>query len=249
VIAAFINLNFVLHISVPLYITISAIYMPLLELIILWQFIHLDDKFCSRLVSRVIFGALLITVVVFSLFWSEIGVQAAGTLMWGAVVLWSIEMLPQIWMNERTQSTGGQAAETISISFIGKTTDFLSMVSLDLPIQFRVMTYFSTCAAYMNIIQFLYFRHYLSLPAMLVVLTASNSVAMVVKVGWELACVITASFLAMLVGGYYLENCLCCIAPESGGEEQEGGAEVAADDAEGVRAGLLSGLSPATTTS
>ena len=165
--------------------------------------------------------------------------------MWGAVVLWSIEMLPQIWMNARNKSTGGQAAETITISFVGKTTDFLSMVSLDLPTQFRVMTYFSTCAAYMNIIQFLYFRQFISLPIALLTLTASCSVAMAVKVGWQWACVVTATFLGVLVGGYHVENCLFrgCITPQRSGSRGQrrggsGSSSFLSDDEEGFTAVL-----------
>ena len=94
----------------------------------------------------------------------------------------------------------------------------MSMFSLDLPIQFQVMTYFSTCAAYVNIIQFMYYREFFGVPTLLLILTASYSVAMVVKVGWELAAVITAVFVGLLVGGYHLENCLFCIPPGSDGD-------------------------------
>ena len=41
-------------------------------------------------------------------------------LHWISIVLWSIEMLPQIWLNIRRKSVSGESYISIFITFIGK---------------------------------------------------------------------------------------------------------------------------------
>ncbi len=133
--AALMNLNFALRIRLPLYISISAVYMPILEMIVLFQFVLIDDRRAARNIACVIFIILILVISVFTFLWHRVPWSLTESLMWVAVVLWSVEMFPQIWMNARLSATDGQSTETILISFLGKSTNFISMFSLDLPIQ------------------------------------------------------------------------------------------------------------------
>lgn len=207
VIAALVNLNFVLRISAPLYISISAVYMPILEMFILYQFSALSDIPNIRMTARLVFVTLFFSIVFTVIFWNVFGLYA-DALEWMAVCLWSIETLPQIWLNARNHSTEGQSTHTITISFLGKTTDFLSMSCLNLPVQFRVMTFFSTAAAYVNISQFLYYRGNRVLPIIIVCMVILFSIVMAIKVGWMVAVLLPVLMLMMLVGGYWCDNIL-----------------------------------------
>jgi uncharacterized protein with PQ loop repeat len=206
--AALINLNFILRIYVPLYMTISAIYMPILEMIVLWQFISYGQDRQTRTVAGAFFAILSLLILIVGLFWNHLSVELAGSFMWIAVTLWSIETFPQLWMNTRSSSTRGQSPETISISFLGKTTDFIAMVSLDIPLQYRIMTYFSTSSAYINIIQYLYYRELLSPATVILIFIMTYSFLMVLKVGWILSCILIGCFLIFLISGYHLDKCL-----------------------------------------
>jgi hypothetical protein len=206
--AALINLNFILRINVPLYMTISSIYMPILELIVLGQFISYGQDKQTRTVAGAIFTILSLIIIVVGFFWNMISVELAGSLMWIAVTLWSIETFPQLWMNARSSSTCGQSPETISISFLGKTTDFIAMVSLDIPLQYRIMTYFSTSSAYINIIQYLYYREFLSPATIILIFIITYSFLMILKVGWILSCILIGCFLIFLVAGYHFDKYL-----------------------------------------
>ena len=57
----------------------------------------------------------------------------------------------------KLKSTQGQSTYSVSISLIGKTTDFLSNYLLSMPLQFVIMTYFSSSVAYINGIQVAYY--------------------------------------------------------------------------------------------
>lgn len=207
--AALINLNFVLRVNVPIYITISAIYMPILEIFILLQFILFSGNVSIRIVSGVIFILLSMATLVFAVMWKSISTDISGSLMWGAVILWSIETFPQLWLNVHRESTAGQAPQAITITFVGKTTDFISMFSLNLPTQFRVMTYFSTCSAYANVVQFLYYRNSKSPATIVSILIVTFSFAMMLKLGILYTCVLVAMFTTTLFGGYQIEKRIC----------------------------------------
>jgi hypothetical protein len=206
VVAAFINLNFVLRISVPLYVTISALYMPILEIIIVVQFGFMADNRYIRYISWGVVLTLGVISVLFVTFWHDISTATSGLLMWGAVVLWSIETFPQLWLNARNRSTDGQSPETVLISFLGKTTDFVSMISLGLPLQFQIMTYFSTASAYLNIVQYLYYRKLYKPASCISLLVFLYSFFMVVKVGWKIAFILFVFFVVFLLFGYYIDN-------------------------------------------
>jgi hypothetical protein len=89
-------------------------------------------------------------------------------------------------------------------------------VCLDLPYQFRAMSYYSTCSAYVNIVQFLYFREkpmaaYSVAGAILV-----YSVIMYAKLGLYLTLVLCSSFIVVLVVGYKIDVLLFQSAVEMG---------------------------------
>lgn len=212
--AALINLNFILRVHVPLYMTITAIYMPVLELLILLQFALFSQSVLTRSLSVILFVVLIAITLGFIVFRNHISTEVSGAMMWSAVVLWSIETFPQLWLNARRRSTTGQAPETITISFLGKTTDFISMVSLNLPVQYRVMTYFSTCSAYSNVVQFLYYRNSHSPATLVSILIASCSFVMALKIGIPMTCVLVVSFLAVGFGGYFLEKSIFPLTAE-----------------------------------
>ena len=156
-IAAFVNLNFALRLSLPLYVTAMAIYMPVLEAIILMQFACFHPQRWVRRTGGALIALAAAATVTVCFMWQTFEAYAAPS-EWVAVVLWSTETVPQLWMNQLRGSTGGQAPMTLLITFLGKTSDFTSMFCLDLPIQYKVMTYFSTATAYLNIVQYCWFR-------------------------------------------------------------------------------------------
>lgn len=59
----------------------------------------------------------------------------------------------QVILNMRLRTTTGQAAPSVVLGLMGKTSDFLSNYLLVLPPQYVIMTYFSTSLAYINGIQ------------------------------------------------------------------------------------------------
>ncbi|KAL9981366.1 hypothetical protein ACROYT_G010060 [Oculina patagonica] len=100
-------------------------------------------------------GCFLIWVAVISL---ELSVEnAEEKVQWLAIVLWSIESFPQVILNMRLRTTGGQATPSVVMGLMGKTTDFLSNYLLLLPSQYVVMTYFSSTLAYINGIQVIWY--------------------------------------------------------------------------------------------
>lgn len=207
VVAALININFILRLhDLPLYMLISGIYMPILEMIVLGQFILYSHEITTRYIAGIIFSILCIVIGIVVLFWDQISVELAGSFMWIAVILWSIETFPQLWMNAHNSSTMGQSPETISISFLGKTTDFIAMVTLDIPLQYRVMTYYSTSSAYINIIQYLYYRKLQSPASIILIFIITYSFLMILKVGWLYSCILVSSFLIFLISGYYIDQ-------------------------------------------
>jgi hypothetical protein len=81
-----------------------------------------------------------------------------GSMEWIAIVLWSIELFPQLYLNLAEGSTQGQAGASLLLTFMGKTTDFASAFLLNMPDQTHVLAFFSSSQAYVNIMQYLYYR-------------------------------------------------------------------------------------------
>ena len=57
----------------------------------------------------------------------------------------------------RIQATSGQSKGSVFIAMMGKTTDFLGNYILVLPVQYVIMTYFSSSVAYINGLQVLWY--------------------------------------------------------------------------------------------
>jgi len=205
VMASLVNLNFVLRISLPLYVTISAVYMPILEMIVLAQFSMFGHTTGVKRTAFVFFVALSAVIVAAAVRWQFWG-RFVDDSEWVAVVLWSLESFPQLWLNEYRQSTEGQSSSTVTVAFLGKTADFASMVCLNLPYQFRAMTYFSTCSAYINVGQFLYFRGQSMAAWSIAGAIIAYSVVMFAKLGLYWTIVLCCSFVLVLVGGYKLDS-------------------------------------------
>lgn len=206
-IASLLNLNFVARITLPLYIQISAIYMPILELCILSQFVFLKNSTKIKRLAGIILLLLLAGILIVTLLWSTFN-QFSGYMEWIAVVLWSIETYPQVWMNARKGTTEGQSAITVFISFLGKTTDFISMSCVAIPLQYQVMTYFSTSSAYINIVQYLYYKNQYMMSYIVLGMIICYTGVMVVKIGWLLALVTLLIFWGVLIIGYKIDSWL-----------------------------------------
>ena len=91
--ASLVNGFFAFSVLLPLYIKISAVYMPVLEFFILVQFWF----YSKHTVQMKLFygvGCFLIWIAVISL---ELSVEnAAPNAQWIAIVLWSVESFPQV---------------------------------------------------------------------------------------------------------------------------------------------------------
>ena len=91
--ASLANVFFAFSVALPVYIKILAVYMPILESIILLQFL-LYSKHTMQM--KLSYGAccFLIWIAVISLDLSV--ADAAEKVQWLAIVLWSIESFPQV---------------------------------------------------------------------------------------------------------------------------------------------------------
>lgn len=151
--ASCINLFFVLRKDMPSYVLISAVYMPVLEYIIVWQFVLYGNRRLYGLGAAVISATLGAYAAANVLAWHSLS-DFACAMEWVAILLWSVETVPQLWVNYARGSTDGQAPGSVMIAWLGKTTDFLSMFLLVLPAQNVLKTYFSTSTSYCNVLQF-----------------------------------------------------------------------------------------------
>ena len=91
--ASLVNCFFAFSIQLPVYIRISAVYMPFLEFFILVQFWFYSKHAVQMKVSYGA-GCLLIWIAVISL---ELSVKdAEENVQWLAIVLWCVESFPQV---------------------------------------------------------------------------------------------------------------------------------------------------------
>lgn len=61
-----------------------------------------------------------------------------------------MNILLQIILNIRLQSTSGQSTVSVVITIIGKTTDFFVTYGLRMPLEYVVMCFFSSSTAFIN---------------------------------------------------------------------------------------------------
>ncbi|XP_068750211.1 uncharacterized protein [Montipora capricornis] len=138
----------------PLYIKISAVYMPVLEFFILVQFLCYSQRSVR---TKFVYGGgcFLIWIIVVTL---ELCIEnAAPNIQWIAIVLWSIESFLQVTLNMHLRTTSGQSTLSVVLGLLGKTTDFLSNYLLLLPVQYVIMTYYSSTLVYINGIQVIWY--------------------------------------------------------------------------------------------
>jgi hypothetical protein len=155
--ASYVNIFFVFQNSLPLFGKISAIYMPSLEFLLLIQF-YAFAKYEVKIKNTYfyVFLFFISCLTIINIFLSKFYIDY---LEWISIVLWSIETLPQVYLNFKNKSTQGLSKLTQAIVFFGKTTDMMQNYFLKIPIQYRYLAFFSSSAAYVGNIQVLYFEN------------------------------------------------------------------------------------------
>lgn len=136
------------HHSATPYSKVNAVYMPVLELTILLQFL-LFHKLAWRRKLLFLASCLLLwgTIVELELCLPH---PATENLEWIAIVLWSVETFPQVVLNAQLRSTQGQSTLSVLITICGKTTNFLSTYALEMPLKYVIMAYFSSSMGLTN---------------------------------------------------------------------------------------------------
>ncbi|KAI6185171.1 hypothetical protein M3Y99_01953400 [Aphelenchoides fujianensis] len=138
--------------SMPWFVYGSAVYMPLLEGLMLAQFVAFTPRSSTKLgvcaVCLLAWAAIVVAQVFFDVY---------RQFEWLSIFLWSAETFPQIFLNMRRQSTHGLSNPSIAIASIGKTTDFVQNYVLIMPLQYVVMAFFSSSVAQIGTIQVLWY--------------------------------------------------------------------------------------------
>uniref|UniRef100_A0A914PD19 Uncharacterized protein n=1 Tax=Panagrolaimus davidi TaxID=227884 RepID=A0A914PD19_9BILA len=151
--AAFNNAFFVFKYgNMPWYVYGSAVYMPILEILLLIQFYIFTPS--SRLKN---IAALLLVPTWISLAVVQSVFNVYKDLEWLSIVLWSAETFPQIFLNIKRRSTYGIANLSVTITAVGKTTDFMQNYLLIMPIQYVIMAFFSSTVAQVSTLQVLWY--------------------------------------------------------------------------------------------
>ncbi|KAF9920106.1 hypothetical protein FBU30_010107 [Linnemannia zychae] len=151
--ASLVNLFFILDIQVPLFTRISGWYMPILEAIMLLQFVAYSKVSKRRKIILMALSCLVYATVIALETSDAFGTETSSKMVWVSIVLWSIETYFQVVLNMRRRSVSGQSYISVGLSFIGKTTDIIMQMSLLMPTQYVYMTYFSSTLAYCNVMQ------------------------------------------------------------------------------------------------
>ncbi|KAF9970896.1 hypothetical protein BGZ73_006263 [Actinomortierella ambigua] len=164
--ASLINNFFIQDIDVPLFTRISGWYMPILEALMLLQFLVYSKvsyrrKMVLSAVSLVVY-AIIITLELTHAF----GPETSSKMVWVSIVLWSVQTYFQVVLNMKRRSVDGQSYISLWLAFVGKTTDVVMQFSLIMPSQYLYMTYYSSSLAYINFAQLLLFtqRRWYTLP-------------------------------------------------------------------------------------
>ncbi|KAG0337882.1 hypothetical protein BG004_007452 [Podila humilis] len=165
--ASLFNLFFILDIDVPWFTRISGWYMPILEIVMLLQFMKYSTVSRRRKVWLFLGSTLIYTTGILLQTLDVFGPDTSSKLVWVSIVLWSIETYFQIVLNMKRRSVQGQSYISMGLALVGKTTDVIMQFSLLMPTQYIYMTYFSSTLAYFNIMQLVIFtqRRWYTLPA------------------------------------------------------------------------------------
>jgi hypothetical protein len=156
--ASLINVFFVFFINVPIFSKVGGVYMPILEFLILIQFfIYHNVSFMKKMYCTIFFIIIWIIIILIEIL-KPFGFDTNSKLVWISIILWSIETFPQVFLNMKNKSIMSQSKISLILTFIGKTTDFISQYSLIMPQQYVYMTYFSSTLAYINIFQLILYH-------------------------------------------------------------------------------------------
>lgn len=153
--ASYVNLFFVFQNSFPLFSKISAVYMPILESMLLLQFYFYGIYEIKRKKTCFYFFIFfLLSLTITNIFLSQFYIEY---LEWIAIVLWSIETFPQIHLNFKNKSVKGLSKISQFMCFIGKSSDIMQSYFLKIPSQYRYLAFFSSSASYVVNIQVMYY--------------------------------------------------------------------------------------------
>jgi hypothetical protein len=153
--ASLCNILFVFRLDLPLYSKLMGIYMPFLQFVTIIQYLVYSNESVNKRIILFIVIFTISTVLFYSNYFFPILTEFYS---WVSLVLWSLEMFPQLYLNFKLGTTEGQSSITIMIAFIGKTSDIISTYSINFPIQVIIMNYLSTSSAYFNNIQMIFYK-------------------------------------------------------------------------------------------
>ena len=154
------NPGLMLSLHLPVQVRIQAVYMPILEFLMLVQF-----AFWWRAPSesagnpqadgkRLRVGlSVCVVVCIVAVVTAEISSPTARVaLSWAANALWCIETLPQLATTilHPDAANAGQSYLSLMIATTGKSTDALSAYLLVMPVQTRILAYFSSSLCWLN---------------------------------------------------------------------------------------------------
>ncbi|KAF9898881.1 hypothetical protein BX616_003491, partial [Lobosporangium transversale] len=132
--ASLINLFFILDIDVPLFTRISGWYMPILEIVMLFQFVLYSKVSMSRKLPLVLISLTIYSAVIAVECTKAFGEDTSSKLVWVSIVLWSIETYFQVLLNMKRRSVDGQSYISLGLSLMGKTTDVIMQFTLKMPL-------------------------------------------------------------------------------------------------------------------
>ncbi|CAO3610214.1 unnamed protein product [Cunninghamella blakesleeana] len=156
--ASLINTFFVFFIDVPIFSKIGGVYMPTLEFIMLIQFFIYHNIPLKKKIYILIYFVVIWTIIIIIEILKAFGLDTNSKLVWISIVLWSVETFPQVYLNMKNKSVSAQSTVSLVLTFIGKSTDFISQYALIMPQQYLYMTYFSSTLAYINIFQLILYH-------------------------------------------------------------------------------------------
>lgn len=205
--ASLFNSFFVFSVNLPLFSKFGAVYMPILELLILAQFgkyslIPLKRKLFISFVYLILTATIIIVECSF--------LSLSSHLIWISIVLWSVETYFQILVNMERKSVDGQSYVSLALTFVGKTTDFITQFILIMPQQYLYMTYFSSSFAYFNVLQWinyipLYHIYKVAIRMILLGLLCVFAICLYVRTSIiSIACIIV--FIMSIAIGVYINK-------------------------------------------
>eukprot|EP01135_Chromosphaera_perkinsii_P001245 Nk52_evm18s163 gene=Nk52_evmTU18s163 len=145
--------------GLPLYITVSGVWFDFANTIILMQVLYYDSQREQKMMSRLFhLGVVILTGAL--LFIQSYFPSITVSMQWVSVVLWSIETLPQIHLNNMHRRTDDLSKLAVGLTVAGKTFDFMGNFLNKIDIVYVIMTFCSSCTAFYNAYQVIYFSVY-----------------------------------------------------------------------------------------